>query len=575
MGNAYKPKSVGYLDIETADWTTFVVGGTLREDDLRLTWHDVDSYCEILFERPSTEWRAHNGGRFDFLLVLEYAQRKGYSIQAVMRGASVVKAVVKSGSDWVSFVDTFALAPISLDKFAKCAGLTQKGSIDYDAIRPDTKPNSPLGRQLADYLTDDLRALRDADLSWRGIIRQIANVEPSLTLGSTAWKSASKFVKSEDVLRPLSDDEYANSRAGYFGGRVEVFQQFVPIAYTCDRNSSYPAALVNQPVPVGRRKWGRTLDEEGTVWARVKVPDVWIPPLPVRMGPRLVFPTGTFDGVWTALELRNAVSLGVRVEEIYKSRTTTVTSKELGNWCARIWEARTGKPAWNGLIKLLANSLTGKLAQQPDRESLAYGPADEMEEEARQLTMISNDGNVWRVISKHQVSPCARPEWSAYLTAEARIELLKQIHSTGESAVYSDTDSVFSTEPITRRIGLGLGEWKDEGKITGFESHGPKFYKYDGPDKQVTKVKGQSKISRDGFDALIAGEKWTRTAGAISLKTAINRFGLAHFSTNTQIKGSNRNTEWVGGRRSTRSGRTLPPTHSQAQSAFGPRRAKR
>lgn len=575
MGNAYKPRVIGYLDIETADWTTFVLGGTLVGDEIRTVWKDVDAYCELLFARSHVEWRAHNGGRFDFLLVLEYAQRRGLHIQAIMRGASVVKAIVKNGNDWVSFVDTFALAPASLEKFAACAGKTQKGKIDYDRIKADIEPSSAFGKQLEEYLVDDLKALRDADLSWRAVIREIAGVEPSLTLGSTAWKSASKFVRSEDVSRPLSDDEYANGRAGYFGGRTEVFRQFAPIAYTCDRNSSYPAALVNQPVPIGRRKWGRTLDEEGTVWARVRVPEMWIPPLPVRMGPRLVFPTGTFDGVWTALELRNAVELGAKVVSIHKSRTTNQTSKELGLWCARIWQARTEKPEWNGLIKLLANSLTGKLAQQPDRETLAYGPADEMEEEARQLTMIANDGNVWRSVPKHQISPCARPEWSAYLTAEARIELLRQIHSTGENAVYSDTDSVFSLAPIDRRIGTSLGEWKDEGQLTNFEAHGPKFYKYDKAEKQTSKVKGQSKISRDGFDALVSGSKWTHTAGAISLKTAINRFGIAHFTTKTQTKGSNRDPAWVGGRRSTPEGKTLPPTHTQAKTQFEPRGGKK
>lgn len=563
-------KDIGYLDIETADWSIFVVGATLKNGVVKTVWHDADAFREWLFAAPNVEWRAHNGGRFDFIFVLEYAQRNGLEIKTTMRGASILKASVGS----ISFVDTCALAPVSLAKFAKCAGQTQKGEFDYSKIEPGMDRHSALGKELEDYLHRDLFALRDADLDWRRVLLEVGQVEPSLTLGGTAWKSAAKYAAhcGEDVDVPMSIENYADGRAGYYGGRVEVFRQFAPIAYTCDRNSSYPAALVNQRVPVGRRTWGRTLDKDGTIWARVKVPDTNIPPLPIRLkGKRLAFPVGEFDGCWTAIELRNAIERhGTKLLKIYRSRNAERTTDALAGWCSRVWKARESMPAWNALLKLFANSLTGKLAQQPERETLGFSNVLALPSESKLLTPPDSRGFVWFAKSKLQVSPCARPEWSAYLTAEARIELLAQLSSIGDSAVYSDTDSVFATREIARNIGTGLGQWKDEGRISEFAAYGPKFYKYDKSDgTQISKAKGMSGLTREGFDRLVSGESWELRRGVESIKSTIRRVGIAAFAARTSVKGSHRNERWVGARLAGANGRTRPATLSQLVTEFG------
>lgn len=577
MRNSIRTKGnkrrVGYLDIETADWTTFVVGGTLLDDALTIVWHDADSYREHVFAQGGIEWRAHNGGRFDFLFLLEFAQRIGAKITATMRGSSIVKARVESDGQVVTLVDTFALAPISLKKYAACAGQTQKGEIDYADIVPGLPKDSPKGRLVEEYLVDDLRALRDADMAWRQTLREVARIdEPSLTLGGTAWKSAAKHLTQigEDISAPLSEDSYADGRAGYFGGRVEVFQTVAESGFAADRNSSYPAALTRQPVPCGRRVWRGSIEKEGTVWATVKIPEMVAPPLPVRLKNRLAFPVGVVKGVWTALELRNAMALGVKILKVHKSRSANTTTLALGDWCQRIWQARVDRPAYSTLLKLLANSLTGKLAQAPEKRKLLYLPADELPEGSEPISPIGNDGRVWVSLVESSISHCARPEWSAYLTSEARIELLAQIQSAGENAVYSDTDSVFSTAPLTRNLGLGLGQWKSESEWKNFLAVGPKFYKYDTAEKQVTKAKGYSKITRDEFDALLLGGEFTSDRGARSLRQSLNTGLGARFLRQTVTKKLGRKRlAWAGSRLLGPDGRTLAPTLSQLESEFG------
>jgi hypothetical protein len=583
-----KTKRVGYFDIETADWTVFVVGGIYLDGQIQTVWHDETTFVQCLFAHKNVEWRAHNGGRFDFLLILKHCQEAGFSIKATMRGSGVLKFTIKNSyGETMTFVDTFALAPVSLAKLSAAAGKTQKGHFNYDDITPGMDKRSALGRQLEDYLCDDLKSLAESDAAWREVIRQVTGgIEPSLTIGGTAWKSASRFAKGcgEDIEWPMDIHDYTQGRAGYFGGRVEVFQQFAPKAFTCDRNSSYPAALVNQPVPVGRRIWGRTLEGEGTVWARVMVPDCRVPPLPLKVGIRLAFPIGEFDGVWTALELRNAVANhGVKVLKIRRSRMAERTTDVLAGWCQRVWNAREEMKPWSGLLKLLANSLTGKLAQSPERAGLGFCHVSQLPSDAKQLTPADEMSGVWYSQSRVEVSPCARPEWSAYLTSEARIELLNQLSSVGDSSVYCDTDSVFSTKPIVRNMGTSLGQWKDEGEISDFASFGPKFYRYDKPDgTRVSKVKGQSLTSneqqtkeekeafaRASFESLVAGNALTNRSGAWSLKQSIRGVGVAAFLTRQTVKGRKIDSKWVGSRLAGRN-ETRAPTLAELVTRFKP-----
>lgn len=586
---------VGYYDIETADWSTYVVGATLEPDRStpRFYWHDpaalLDGMTEAARRRGVRTWRAHNAGRFDALLLLSLAAARGLHIRCMMRGASVLRAAVylsASEGDVLHLEDTAALAPTSLRAFAAAAGGEQKGEVDYSRITARLAPSSAFGRQLADYLACDVRALRDADTAWRAVLAEVAGVQPALTLGGTAWASVvaqlggegSRAARGarlalstgENLLEPTSAAEYADSRAGYYGGRVEVFLRRAASGHRYDRNSSYPAALVNVRVPTGQRRWRRTWNgEEGTVWATVHVPEMHAPPLPARVGGRVVFPTGTFSGAWTAYELRTALARGVGLVSVQRARIATETTDCLASWCSRVWAERVSRPAWSKLLKLLANSLTGKLAQQPTRDELRYIAGGDVPSGARLLTPVDARGARWVAVESTRVGACARPEWSAYLTAEARGELLAQLDHAGGGAAYCDTDSVYSTRELTRALGDGLGAWKYEGAMFDWHALAPKVYSYvDGSGRRRARGKGLPGLDGEGFDRVARGEPHVSDRGVVTLRTSL-RGGELLFERQILTRRVKRPWVWCGGRLNARGDATRAPTWEEASRRFG------
>ncbi len=568
---------IGYYDIETADWSAFVVGAWLPPGQSRpaFAWHRPETMLSEMAAHEGVVWRGHYAGRFDALLLLSIAARAGWRLDVSMRGASVIRARMRrpgARKTTITLEDTFALAPTGLAKFSKAAGLTQKGEWNHDRTKPGMRPGSPEGRELAEYLERDVLALRDADTAWRQVLREVAGVEPGLTLGGTAWKSAvalSPFGPGEDVTDPMPLVDYEEGRAGYYGGRVEVFRPRAETVWRYDRNSSYPAALTRQRVPWGRRRWQRTWDgEEGTVWATVRVPESRHPPLPHRCeGGRLVYPTGTVHGAWTAVELRRAVELGSRILRVHRARIADETTDALAAWCHRVWAARVERPAWGGLLKLLANSLTGKLAQKPERSTILFSHVDELPPEAELLTPPGPDGQVWSRRTVSYVAPCARPEWSAYLTAEARGELLSQLLHAGDASAYCDTDSVYSLAPLSRALGPDLGQWKVEGRADDWTALAPKLYRYRDDGSVKVRGRGLPGLTPDGFDALARLEgDWSVHSGVESLLSTLSRLGEAAFVRRTLTRGRRETPGRIGGRVWAGGESTRAPTVEEAES---------
>jgi hypothetical protein len=536
--------TVGYYDIECANWDIFVVGSLLPPgaEKPKLIWHDADALLDEMLQHPGVEWRAHYGGRYDALLLLDVVARRGWRVTAAMRGASVFRAwCYPPGAKKAALklYDTHALAPVGLAKLSAAAGKTLKGEYDFERIIPGMDHQSAAGRELADYLTRDVLALRDGDTAWREVLREVARVEPRGTLGGTAWASAAAEISEaakqygEKLDVPLTRGEYETQRAGYYGGRCEVYRTRAEAGWRYDRNSSYPAALTRAALPVGRRRWRRDGWEsrEGTVWAEVEVRECLAPPLPSRVPGHLVFPTGRFSGSWTARELRYAVSTGlarvVRVERAYLADTSAPLLRE---WCLRVWAERVKRPAWNGLIKLLANSLTGKLAQRPETVLLCLLPDGQeplyTDEQARRGVPAprplgpSRNGVRWWALSTLRVPDNARPEWAATLTSEAREALHAQLLAAGDGACYCDTDSVYATRELLDGIGSELGEWKCEGAMREWRAQAPKVYSYVDGEKRKVRGKGFPGLDADGFEALAAGASWEVERGVMGLRSA-------------------------------------------------------
>lgn len=285
-----------------------------------------------------------------------------------------------------------------------------------------------------------------------------------------------------------------------------------------------------------------------------------VPPLPARECDRLLYPTGPIDGVWTGLELRYAETLGVKIESVLYAYAWDNAYPILRPFAARGWSIRadnaaTGDPgdaAFAAWVKWFLNSLTGKTGQLPDHETLVFVPAIDgppiLDKDAE--IVGESDYGAWVIVRSRRVDACAHVEWAAHLTAEARIELHRQLLHAGDGVLYCDTDSVYSTRALTRRVGPGLGEWGHEGSLSDWTCLAPKVYRYYDPDTGKVNVrgKGMSDLNSAGFDTLAAGGKWIVDRGVDGLKTALRSHSSELFRRKHLSRSLTPFPGWIGGR---------------------------
>lgn len=405
------------------------------------------------------------------------------------------------------------------------------------------------------------------------------------TIGSSAWATTRRRSDlREELLSPFG---YRFARQGYYGGRVQVFRARAEAGWMVDVTSAYPAALSVTALPVGRShvtagtgaERAFRAERPGIYQAAVTVPEMHVPPLPARdRHGRVRYPVGDLTGVWTRPELAYAMSLGVTVRSWGRAVVWARAEPVLADSARYIWSLRDGagkKTPLGKWLKFYANSLTGKLAQSPEQETCFIVAPGTKPKECPFSTSKAPDppiphasraaggGDCWNGIKckdptwerccNHQCSrycgawypaagsptsgvwarkawvipPNGFVQWAAYLTATARIELHKQLVSDGQggdTAVYCDTDSVFSTERRTYNIGAELGQWAETGRFRDFEGLAPKTYRYlDEDGKEVIAAKG---IAEPTWNDLRDGKPTLMERGVETWKTAIQEAKL-------------------------------------------------
>jgi hypothetical protein len=470
-----------------------------------------------------------------------------------MSGSSIASLAIKRGP---VLRDSCRLIPMSLKQACTMFPGARKESLDlpcicgrdcggYCSIRTDMR--GAARRQVEGYLVADVESLRDTLVN----LGEYAGAH-GLTLGgtvaSTAWVTAKERCDLDDAEWDLI--AYKLARAGYYGGRVEVNRMLAQLVYRWDRASAYPAAL-REPVPCGevkvrdargaRAAWAR--ERPGVYHAVVDVPAQLAPPLPVRHGTRLVYPSGRIHGAWARDEILHAIETGAQVVAVTGAVTWQHEKPLLRphvEHCFALRAAAVSK-ALKTWLKFVANSLTGAFAQDPEQDVVSLGDyADDPRYE-----QVGRYDWIWRKRVFH-VSSRAHVHWAATLTARARIELHRQIEHAGASWCYSDTDSVINTRKLTRNVGKELGEWQLEGKATDFRAIAPKVYTYvDDEGQRFARAKGIPDAVRE-WDRIAGGNVIPIDRGVKSLLVAAR--GGAIFDRNDSQRTVKPREGWIGAR---------------------------
>lgn len=619
-------RSIAFYDIETEEWDRFVLGGFISSSGLYQEFSWIEGEAEpggralfeaILAEGPGVDIYAWNGGRYDFNWFLQHAREQEITCEIGSAGARITRLQVKGGP---TLKDAMALVPLSLERAAAIAGIHLTKETGCTCTCGDDCGGycrfKRVGMEPAERaaLSAYLRLDCEAGVAIVQAIREEGARSDYVlkgTIGGTAYATAKRTCGFQDA--EWTPDSYALARSGYYGGRVELYRPAAESGWSCDLISAYPWALGRTPLPVGERivisgdRAARAFrrGKEGIYEADVYVPAMFVPPLPYRMGARVLFPIGYLQGgAWTRIELAAAIAEGCEVRRWSRAIVwedaapicAPFVDQAFGRRAEAIAAGNAGLKEWH---KLVANSFTGKCAQQPEMERVLLWPeliklcpAEPCQfpdrascERCRRSpkccshkcrktcgAYIGMDPAPSRLWSSafFRIPDCGHVHWSAYLTAATRIEWRAQALADGQGGatmVYGDTDSIFSTERRERRLGADLGDWNDEGAWIGWHGVAPKVYSveralpdgFHGPRKRTGKAKGVSDIDPDDWDDFAAGEPVPMNRGVLSFREAARRGGSL-FTRRKLTRRSLAGGVWFGGRRLGSDGRTWPTT---------------
>jgi hypothetical protein len=192
--------------------------------------------------------------------------------------------------------------------------------------------------------------------------------------------------------------------------------------------------------------------------------------------------------------------------------------------------------------KIMANSLYGKLAQDPLKywDYEIHPPHTEVNElEGWELYKrfqgidIHRRPASWNFVYKYGVDWVKRPLYfnvatGASITGFARSHLLDAIHTIGaDRAIYCDTDSIAFLPTDTSRLSMGseLGQWEYEGKDGVGYFAGKKLYGIKFPNIEKPKIASKGcKLNYEQIKDVVNGKKvvWKNEAPSFSVAGGVD-----------------------------------------------------
>jgi len=630
----------GAFDIECSDWDRFAVAATYDGRRAKV-YYSGDEMIDDL-RRIGGIWVSHGGGVYDNLYALERCRVRGIPCQVDRSQHRVTRVVIGS----LTLRDSYSLWPVPLDEICGALG-DPVPRLPWPCVcrctcgRPDCtssgsrRGDGSCGRSCGGYCQIGERAAAgDPDLEeyvkadarrlYDGIHGELAEFAADHkitlrgTLGQTAWISA------QDELRiPNSEMPYhlwRHARQADKGGRIAVVRPLAagPGAHH-DICNAYPAQLAHAELPIGDcyelgANHARAALEEarpGIYMVSVTVPeDSFLPPLPWTKAGQLTFPTGEFSGSWVLPELVAAFERRVKLRAVHSALVWDDVAPVFAPLVERWYKIRRSvgrKTPRGNWIGRLAKALTGKLAERPERQRVAFHVTEVKICTRRGICRngctkrcgayepLDLYGHIWG-IPYQRMSDSAYPQWSAYLRAMTRVAWLTQAERMGEirrcsacgddldgrpacvlhpgAAVSSseggravclgNTDSLWHTSrQAPEPLGDDLGQWEYQHAWTDLEIRSPTTYAFRDP-AEVGEDGSPAPLEIRGIPGISEAD-WQRGRGTID--RGIVTFGRAVKTTHGLFHRRSRNwslpagaadREWYGDRRLGSDGLTYP-----------------
>lgn len=609
----------GVIDIECANWDRVVCAAYYAPGlpEPKRAFRTVRELVDVLLE-VGGYWWAWGGGHYDLIAVAQELRIRGLQCQINLAGSRLTSIVVGK----LHLHDAYALIPFGLDYACALAGIPPVGDLGWRCqcgegcggyCRIPQRPNLAELAHLMDYCIRDCVAaysVLDAVIShWLAEGMYVRG-----TIGGTAWATAQAWLGDPATgLVGLPNASWHSAtwrriRRGYHGGRHVVGRAWAAQGERYDMRAAYGHALRETAFPVGacvevgteRATKAYLHDLPGTYRATVVVPECHLPPLPWRSSyGRRGYVHGQIRGTWTQIELAAAEARGVRIVEIHQASVFPAGTFKVFAPLIDYWEARRSSVGadtpWGRLYRELEVSLSGKLAQGPERVNVLLNPPidsivtcdgrskrsyaagcaiNHCTGKCGAWKQLDHWGHLWGV-PRYQMGASSHVHWGAYVTASNRIRHLEGMEAVGTSLVYGDTDSVVTTDGAPPNVGTETGQFHRVGSFGDWECLAPKLYRYvDGSTGEVIcRVAGMSRISDREWIAMRAHDQDViDDRGVLTLLEASKKPG-SWFKQKSRRGKVVADTVWRGDRRLvTRDGVTYPASRTELEKRDAHRR---
>ena len=279
------------------------------------------------------------------------------------------------------------------------------------------------------------------------------------------------------VTHAFTEEQLDWFHRGYYGGRTEIFFN-KPVAgkifyhdvnglyASCLKNGIYPKLENYYEITPNEIAEGKTisLELQGIAEVEVKAPkNLSIPYLATRFEGKLIFPLGTFTGIYTYFELREALQLGYEITTVLRAIEFTESFNPFEKFITEVSQQRanarlSGDSLLADLWKDFSNHAYGKFAQNNESVKILpfnkMSPCDcDLDDTVCTLKYHLKGGDqffgdrgelVFRK-EKTEYARYANCVWAMYVTAQARHVLypyLTEVEKRGGLLIYCDTDSV-------------------------------------------------------------------------------------------------------------------------------------
>lgn len=430
----------------------------------------TDALIEFIADQDIIVY-AHNGGKFDFHFLIDYANL--HEELTVVNGR-----IGKMNIGECELRDSWLILPIPLGSY-------QKDEIDYSIFEPHERVKPENMKKIRDYLYTDCLYL------WDIIIKFQERYDSALTMAGASMK---QWQKISGRKPPMSSTSYYGMlRPYYYGGRVQCFRTGIikePFELA-DINSAYPfAMLYKHPIGTDYQIMKRAPQDHETLMAsliKVRCKSHGALPYRTERG-ELIFPNDneTREYCVTGWEFLAAKETNtIRQEQVLEYRVfdeLTDFSDYINHFYQeRLQAQRTGDKAGNIFAKLFMNSLYGKFASNPERyRHYMMIPLEYVANAEAEEWTFSGELAGFAIMEK----PLDNAEMRYYNIATAASitgfvrAYLWQAICASEGAIYCDTDSLAARDLSCLNYGEELGAWKIERQCDYGAVAGKKLYAF-------------------------------------------------------------------------------------------------